>query len=220
MREISRLRFDALAAYCRTPLTLVMADEIRWFEFGSGELVATVIRDVTDGDFGGIILARDAKERYRFVRDANAFYKTPEEVIPVLEKQALSLLKNLEDERKQGDEKGAPVDFFSPIVEPERLHPDFVNLAGLEGYSPARGIIEPMMRWYEDADGNFIEQFQTTGFDARIWELYLFALFIEAGYAINRSEPVPDFTCDDLVHELCVEATTVNATRDRSGTIV
>ena len=25
-----------------------------------------------------------------------------------------------------------------------------------------------------DADGNFVEQFQTTGFNARIWELYLF----------------------------------------------
>jgi hypothetical protein len=37
-----------------------------------------------------------------------------------------------------------------------------------------------MMHWYEDPDGNFIEQFQTTGFDARLWELYLFAMFCEA----------------------------------------
>ena len=44
-----------------------------------------------------------------------------------------------------------------------------------------------MMRWHEDADGNLIEQFQTSGFDARIWELYLFAALSEAGYGIDRS---------------------------------
>ena len=78
MREINRVRFEALAAYCRSPLFVVMAEEIRWFEFGSGELVATVIRDRADGDFGGILLARDAKERYRFVRGADEFFDTSE----------------------------------------------------------------------------------------------------------------------------------------------
>ncbi|MDE5446246.1 MULTISPECIES: hypothetical protein [Bradyrhizobium] len=29
---------------------------------------------------------------------------------------------------------------------------------------------------FHDADGNFVEQFQTIGFDARIFELYLHAL--------------------------------------------
>jgi large subunit ribosomal protein L30 len=36
----------------------------------------------------------------------------------------------------------------------------------LAGYSPARELIKAMMRFYEDADGNFVEQFQTTAFDA------------------------------------------------------
>jgi len=40
-----------------------------------------------------------------------------------------------------------------------------------------------MMRFYEDTDGNFVEQFQTTAFDACIWELYLFATFTELGYS-------------------------------------
>jgi hypothetical protein len=99
------------------------------------------------------------------------------------------------EEYYPGDEKGVPVDFFTPIVKQASLNPAFVGLSNLNGYSSARGIIEPMMRWYEDADGNFVEQFQSTGFDARIWELYLFAAFTEIGYEISRIHAIPDFCC-------------------------
>ncbi|BAS01168.1 glycosaminoglycan attachment site [Blastochloris viridis] len=114
----------------------------------------------------------------------------------------------------QGDEKGEPLDFFTPVVARERLHPNFAKVAEQEGFSSARGIIKPMMHWYEDPDGNFVEQFQTTGFDARIWELYLFAAFTEMGYQIDRAEAIPDFTCKSIGIEFCVEATTVNASRE------
>ena len=120
----------------------------------------------------------------------------------------------------QGDEKGEPVDFFAPVLDREHLNPNFIRVAESEGYTPARDTIEPMMRWYEDVDGNFIEQFQSTGFDARIWELYLFATFVEMGYAVRRVAPAPDFTCAGLPGEFCVEATTVGPTRDRFGSMV
>src|SRR5207249_11190140 len=115
------------------------------------------------------------------------------------------------------DEKGQPVDFFAPVRPAEQLNPAFVALSTKEGYSPARGIIEPMMRWYEDADGNFVEQFQTTGFDARLWELYLFAALGEAGYKLDRSRPAPDFTAQGLLGQFCIEATTVNPTIGPDG---
>lgn len=76
-----------------------------------------------------------------------------------------------------------------------------------------------MMRWCEDADGNFIEQFQTTGFEARMWELYLFAMLVEAGYSLNRDHAIPDFSAKGLFGDLCIEATTVNPTRDKSGAV-
>jgi hypothetical protein len=57
-----------------------------------------------------------------------------------------------------------------------------------ERYSPARELIEAMMCFYDDTDGNFVEQFQTTAFDARIWELYIFAAFTELGYAHTLKE--------------------------------
>ena len=117
----------------------------------------------------------------------------------------------------QGDERGQSVDFFDPMSPTERLHESFKTVAGLEKFSPARGIIEPMMRWYEDLDGNFVEQFQTTGFDARVWELYLFATFVEMGYRIAHVHAVPDFACEGLLGDFTVEAMTVNPTQEKDG---
>lgn len=61
-----------------------------------------------------------------------------------------------------------------------------------------------------DPDGNLVEQFQTRGFDARTFEIYLHALFTEAGHVIDRSHDRPDFmiTRDGLT--VAVEAVTAN----------
>jgi hypothetical protein len=50
-----------------------------------------------------------------------------------------------------------------------------------------------MMPNFVDIDGNFVEQFQTTGFDARLWELCLFAYLTEEELFINRDHNAPDF---------------------------
>lgn len=220
MIEISKLRFDALAAYGIRPQAIIYSEQIKWFEAGNGRIVATIIRDRSDNDYGGIILAKDINERFRWIDDSG-FFDTPANAVEKLGQKIESILPNLDEHRKQGDEKGRPVNFFSPYLKDKQfLAPSFVSLADEEGYSPARSIIEPMMRWYKDADGNFIEQFQTTGFDARIWELYLFAAFTEAGFSIDRDFAVPDYTCRGLMGEFCAEATTVNPSRDKEGKII
>ena len=120
----------------------------------------------------------------------------------------------------RADETNVPLDFFTPVSPHEQLNESFLRLAKEESLSPARGIIEPMMHWYEDLDGNFIQQFQTTGFDARLWELYLFATFVEMGYRIDREHAVPDFACTGIQGEFTVEAMTVNPTRNEMGEII
>ena len=77
-------------------------------------------------------------------------------------------------------------------------------------FSAARAVITALMRWHEDVDGNFIDQFQTAGFDARLWELYLFATLTEANLAIDRPKPAPDFVAQGLHGQFAIEATTVN----------
>ena len=63
---------------------------------------------------------------------------------------------------------------------------------------------------FDDPEGNFLEQFQTDGFNARLFELYLFAYFTYSGLQVDRSSAQPDFivTHDELV--VAIEATTTN----------
>jgi len=96
-----------------------------------------------------------------------------------------------DEEFYQGDECGSPINFFDLKRPREKLNPGFLKLVDQKGFSSAKEIIGELMHWYEDPDGNFIEQFQTTGFDARIWELYLFATFAELGYLVDRSKSAP-----------------------------
>ncbi|ARH17971.1 hypothetical protein ABMZ67_31415 [Pseudomonas aeruginosa] len=220
MRPISNQRFNAFAAYCRSPQALAIAEEILWFEADDSRIVATIIRDRPDSEFAGIILGRDERERYRWI-NATEFFKSKIQARAALRAKIEEIIPILEQHRKQGDNDKKPVDFFTPLKKTKQpLHQSFLNLTNLEGFSPAKEIIEPMMRWHEDVDGNFVEQFQTTGFDSRIWELYLFSLFTEAGFIIDKSSAIPDFSCSGLAGEFCAEATTVNPSRDKKGKIV
>ena len=220
VREISRSRFNAFAAYCRDPRTLFMAAEVRWYQVESEKIVAAVIQDFEDGNFHGIVFAPDERDRFRWI-NATDWYGSIDEACENLKSLIIKLLPKIEDERKQGDSTKRTVDFFTPLSNAKKpLHPFFKRLAYEDGHSPARSIIELMMRWHEDVDGNFVEQFQTDGFDARTWELYLFAAFSEGGYIIDPRSKVPDFICQGIEGEFCIEATTVNPSLDKKGNIV
>jgi hypothetical protein len=92
------------------------------------------------------------------------------------------------------------------------MNTGFIALLENDGYSPAKHLISAMMNYFDDTDGNFVEQFQTTAFDARTWELYLFAALTELGYAFDREKSAPDFSCHGLAGSFFVEATSVNPT--------
>lgn len=74
-----------------------------------------------------------------------------------------------------------------------------------------------MMRWHDDIDGNYVEQFQSVAFDARLMELYVFALLVENGFAVRHEGAAPDFLANDGNGELAIEVTTVNPTLDTLG---
>ena len=212
MRPISKLRFDAIAGYARRPIAAIFGRELGYFDHPSDRVLGMHLFDIQDREHFGMVFAQDNRLRYRSV-GMTPFVAAPE---PAL----LDLAAALEDaagqppeEHHQGDEKGPPVDFFTPVGAEEQLNSDFNTLRNVETFSPALGVIAPMMRWYEDADGNFVEQFQTTGFDQRIWELYLFATLIEQGLELDRSDPIPDFHCSGLQGSMTIEAVTVGPTR-------
>ncbi|OGT58388.1 MAG: hypothetical protein A3E01_19350 [Gammaproteobacteria bacterium RIFCSPHIGHO2_12_FULL_63_22] len=217
MHPISLTRFNALAAWCRFGPTMWILEEVAWFESGDGKLLGLVVRDRTDGDFLGIYLAKDRAERFRQISQTDVFFGTPEDTAAALVAGAPALSACLEAEQQPGDEPLTAVDFFELEVPCERLHPSFATLHNSEGFSPARGLVGAMMRWYKDVDGNFIEQFQTIGFDARLLELYVYALLVENGFWVSRDHAAPDFLAEDIIGTIAVEVTTANPTQDRQG---
>src|SRR5258705_8158264 len=65
--RISRLRYDALAGYSRMPSAEFYAHELSWYEHKRAPILGVVILDITDQDFGGIIMGRDEGRRMRCV---------------------------------------------------------------------------------------------------------------------------------------------------------
>jgi hypothetical protein len=101
-------------------------------------------------------------------------------------------------------------DLFDPVAPDDRLDERFKVLAEARGYAPARATMRETFAKMGERDVNFVEQFQTTGFDARVSELYLFAAFDAAGFDVGWEGDAPDFLLAGHGHEWAVEATTAN----------
>lgn len=102
---------------------------------------------------------------------------------------------------------------LEPVAPRAKWHPMFQALLELPGYAPARGMISEIWETFEDVDGNFVEQFQTTALDARVWELYWHAFLTSEGFALNRRLRNPDFVATKDGRTVCIEVVTVNATQ-------
>ncbi|MCK4546543.1 MAG: glycosaminoglycan attachment protein [Candidatus Eisenbacteria sp.] len=104
-------------------------------------------------------------------------------------------------------------DLFTPIVLEANLHPSFQVLRTSRLFAPARGTMREVFDTFDDVDGNFVEQFQTSGFNARVWELYLHACLSSSGFNVVRLAARPDFVAAKDDSEICVEAVTANPTQ-------
>jgi hypothetical protein len=104
----------------------------------------------------------------------------------------------------------AELDPFELVVSSDKVNPGFLGLRDSPGFASARAMIREIFQTFVDKDGNFIEQLQTTGFDARIWELFLYAFLREAGVQLDNRNPQPDFCCTFKGVKFCIEAVTAN----------
>jgi hypothetical protein len=82
---------------------------------------------------------------------------------------------------------------FTPTVPPETQHKLFRAITSHGGHLPARESLQAAYDMLPAADGNFIKDFQSTGFDAPVWELYLCALFHNLGLSVAQPYDRPDF---------------------------
>ena len=191
IKRIDLKRFNALAAHTRSPAAAFVSQELDWFSNEDESLLATLMLDTIDNDYVGIILGRDEGGRYRCI-DVVASLPSQEEAFAWIERAVAWHGRDAQKVFTQG-ETTTPLDLFTPVVSYEKMHPSFAKLCQSNAFAPARRQIAEIMPHYVDVDGNFVEQFQSSGFDARLWELYLHSYLVEEQLFIDRKHDRPDF---------------------------
>jgi hypothetical protein len=188
----------------------ILAEELAWFRDPQEVVIGTVFRDITDDDFAFVLLGRDEHSQFRWI-DGDSSFTTQTEATDGLRRAMDAALISGNIVFPQGDVTARKrQQLMTPVYPTARLNPTFNALATDPSYSPAASAIAEIAFAFTDPDGNFIEQFQTAGFDPRLWEFYLFTYLREAGCSLDRSHNAPDFVCDHYGLEFCIEAVTVN----------
>ncbi|MGO2348471.1 hypothetical protein [Pseudoalteromonas nigrifaciens] len=208
MRNISKARFEALS-YARVPLVKIMSDEVEWYSNDNNAVLGTILLDNIDNDHVAMVLGRDEVGVFRCI-DATVSIRTITEAREVLSDKINKHSKDGAEEFPQGVITRKKNLIFEYIEKKEPMPDDYKLLNELDLFSPAKELIAEIAYSFEDPDGNYIEQFQSTGFNARLWELYLYALFHEMDFMINREFNAPDYVIEKAGTRLCIEAVTVN----------
>ena len=106
-----------------------------------------------------------------------------------------------------------------PDISDDKLHWAFKHVIANRKYAPARDKLREVWEEFPNPDAHFVSQFQTTGFDARIWELALAAVGQFGPYTVSRPREAPDFLFERDGIDVWVEATTANPSATRTPDI-
>ena len=108
------------------------------------------------------------------------------------------------------------MNLFQIITKESEQSLQFQSLNTLKAFSPAKNTIDEICKPLADKDGNFVQQFQTTGFYQRLWEIFLHSFFLENSFEIFNQYDRPDFQLKKSGIEFYVEACSSNpAPNDR-----
>lgn len=211
VRPISRNRFNVYTMGTRISNSAFVCEELSWWTVNDDALLGIVIRDAVDNDYAWMLLARDEIGRLRCV-----YIKIDFRTQEFAERQlwvAMAQLLNgggIKHIGRQGDLTNSPVDPFlvARDVPVQKVHPYFNLLASEEARAPARKVISELALWLAPKDPHFVREFQTSGFDQRLWEMFLWAAFRELYLDVDQLD-APDFRCRAPGVDFTVEATTV-----------
>ena len=173
-------------------------------------LLAVVYQSEESSEVGLGLLARDKHQRFRMF----AHYKP----VPTVRAAEDAICTNLgrsalelEPEFEELEDQPAGTDLFAPIAGVKKLHPAFRYLRDGINQSAARELLSELSRWVTDLDGNLARDFQTSGYSARVWELYLLFAFRAMNFAVSHRHAVPDYELSRMGEKVFIEATTANA---------
>ncbi|MCM1570149.1 MAG: hypothetical protein NC081_12010 [Roseburia sp.] len=202
MIKISKNRYDLYVFFTRNVLAEFFVEELEWYMNEAQSLWAVIGLDRQDRDYTVIISARDKNRQIRCM-DTETGFVTIEAARAYLPDKMRELEKSVI--RESDFNRSNTEAIFRPLPK-KHWNDAYLALAQSPVFSCARNVIRELMPHFFDVDNNFVEQFQTGGFDARLWELYLFCYFKEEGLNIDRSHPAPDFLLSDGNLAVSVEA--------------
>jgi len=211
-KALPRPRFEALA-FSRLPTTNTIIDEREWYSDQDENVLGVLTWDKIDHDWGYIVLGRDQRDLFRAI-EAEVSFSAAETARNKLFLRLSYYTITGDTVFPQGDEtRQKKLEIFKLAVPQDQLNPNFCILRESSGYSPAKEIIAEIAHSFEDPDGNYVQQFQTKGYDARLWELYLYAFLHEIDFVIDRRFKAPDYLCQKHNQQVFLEAVTVNPTQ-------
>ncbi|RLA54506.1 MAG: hypothetical protein DRR42_01615 [Gammaproteobacteria bacterium] len=208
MRKISKARFEALS-YARMPMVKILSDEVDWYSSNNNSILGVILRDRTDDDFVAVVLGRDEAGVFRWI-DGKASIVSIDAARKQIIETILQHSKGGANEFPQGVITRKKNAIFEQVVKEDAMLEDYKLLSESEYFSPAKELVQEIAYSFEDPDGNYIQQFQSDGFNARMWELYLYAFFHEMNFEIKRDFNAPDYVVEKVGQRVCVEAVTVN----------
>jgi hypothetical protein len=211
IRPISQERFNAFVLWSRSPKASLINREVEWYADSKEWLLGVLVLDLVDFDWSYAVLGRDEDSRFRWI-DGRVSIPSQKEGNRMLMAAIKHHIGTGMSVFPQGDESGGLPDLFTPLVSDDKLHRSFRAMVRQPTWIPAVSIIRELMRNFVDIDGHFVREFQTYGFDARIWELNLYAYLNEECLPLDRSFFAPDYVVSLDDQRICIEAVTVNPT--------
>jgi len=210
VKQISKEKFNSYVALTIQPEAHFFCEEIYWVANKSETILGTVLFDKSDNDFSAVLLGCDERKQFRCFEHEVGF-NTPQDALLWLRIKIEQQTHKGHFYYPQGDHiKEQNLDLFKDVVPEDKQHPYYKLLKYNKVWASAKKYISNIMCSYSDIDGNFVEQFQSEGFEQRLWELYLFMCFKEEKLKVDRNYQHPDFIVMSGENIIGIEAVTVS----------
>jgi hypothetical protein len=169
--------------WCRSPGSREAPRDCAYFSVDDERLIGATYYARDADAFAYILLARDAYGRFQAFANQGLFVSARAAKAAI--REALSRLADKPTpEVPMRPDTRPGVDLFE-VLPRAKLNPKFVKLRDSRNASAGRELLTEIGRWLVDLDGNFVRDFQTTGVDGRVWELFLFAALTELDFRIR-----------------------------------